>query len=271
MAQTTSSGATSDKEQRIETPGLLDATRLLAGLRASLAHHEVVEGRELTSLLAYLAAWQSLRLSRTYADLLHDPDSADACHFFLADIYAPQNFTQRDYDGTRIYNFMNRFLPEATLYPLALALEINAMTQRLDRSLASVMEKHLGIVDCFDMEQYQTAYRLCNNYDERVQQIDMIVETGKHLARLRHVPFVSTTLRLARRPALRLGWQRMQDFLERGFHAWKTLRQPDVFLDAISQREKAILNRIYGRPGGAPDDNPFLVRDGGPPEIVLPG
>ena len=61
----------------------------------------------------------------------------------------------------------------------------------------------------------------------------------------------------------------MQEFLERGFAALKSLKRVDVFLQRIEVREKAILNRIYGLPGGAPADNPFLVSDGGPPEVVL--
>ena len=247
-----------------------EAFDLLRNLRASLAHHELVEGRQLSPLLSYLSAWQSLRLARTHADLLHDAEFKAACGFFLSDIYAPHDFSQRDYDGTRIYNFMNRFLPEPTLRPLALALELNVLTQGLDLRLAEVMRTRLGITECFGIWQYEEAYRLCDNYDVRLRQIDLIVEVGKHLDRVRRLPFVGATLHLARGPALRLGWFEMQDFLERGFAAWKSLRQVDVFLGSIERREKAILNRIYGRPGGAPVDNPFLVSDGGAPEIALP-
>lgn len=257
------------EEKDRELPRLSDAAQLLLNLRASLAHHELVEGKQLTPLVAYLSAWQSLRLSRTYADLLQDEDFRAACRFFLSDIYAPRDFSQRDHDGTRIYNFMNRFLPEPTLRPLALALQLNRMTQQLDLALAETMRTRLQIGVAFNTTDYEEAYRLCDNYDERVQQIDLIVEIGRHLARVRRLPFVTTTLRFARAPAHRLGWDEMQGFLERGFSAWKTLRHPEDFMRIIEQREKAILNRIYGRPGAAPPENPFLVTDGGSSEIVL--
>lgn len=253
-----------------DLPHARDTFALLRNLRASLAHHELVEGKQLSPLIRYLSAWQSLRLARTHADLLRDPEFSEACAFFLSDIYAPHDFSQRDYDGTRIYNFMNRFLPEQTLRPLALALELNAATQGLDRKLAEVMRDQLGVAECFMTRHYEEAYRLCDNYDERLRQIDLIVEVGRRLDRVRRLPFIGATVHLARGPALRLGWFEMQDFLERGFTAWKSLRQADVFLDSIERREKAILNRIYGRPGGAPEDNPFLVSDGGAPEIALP-
>lgn len=187
----------------------------------------------------------------------------------MSDIYAPRDFSQRDYDGHRIYDFMNHFLPEATLLPLAMALEVNALTQQLDLALAEALRNELKVVDRFDQRQYEEAYRLCDNYAVRVRQIDLIVELGTHLDRVRRLPFITPTLRLARLPAQRLGWDDMQSFLERGFAALKSLRRVDVFLRYIETREKAILNRIYGQSGGAPAKNPFLVSDGGQPEIVL--
>jgi hypothetical protein len=252
-----------------ELPGVRDAARLLSSLRASMAHHEIVEGKQLSPLITYLSAWQSLRLSRTHADMLHDTRFSAGCRFFLEDIYAPKDFSQRNYDGHRIYHFMNRFLPEATLAPLAMALEVNSLTQQLDLALAEAMRNHLGVEDRFDRAQYEEAYRLCDNYAVRAQQIELIVTVGKQLERVRRVPFIHATLRLARSPAHRLGWFEMQDFLERGYLAWKSIVEPDTFLANIGQRETAVLNRIYGVPGGAPESNPFLVSDGGPSEIVL--
>lgn len=252
-----------------EMPTVRDAAQLLVNLRHSLSYHQVVDGRELPPLLAYLSTWQSMRLERTHADLLHDPEFSQACQFFLSDIYAPRDFSQRDHDGTRIYNFMHKFLPEAALYPLAAALQVNRMTQQLDLQLAEAMQVHLGVVDRFDMAQYEEAYRTCDNYQERALQITMVSEIGSHLDPLLRVPLIGSTLRMARRPATRLGWVEMQSFLERGYQAWRSLKRPELFLRTVEQREQAILDRIYGLPGGAPESNPFLVTDGGPPEIVL--
>lgn len=269
MASLTDPAPEAGEKGAHQLPGMQDAVRLLANLRSSMAHHELVEGKRLSPLIAYLSAWQSLRLSRTHADMLANPRFSLGCRFFLEDIYAPKDFSQRNYDGHRIYNFMNRFLPEATLAPLAMALEVNSLTQQLDLALAEAMRNHLGVEDRFDRAQYEEAYRLCDNYDVRMRQIKLIVTVGQQLERVRRVPFIQATLRVARRPATQLGWYEMQDFLERGYLAWKSIRQPETFLANIGQRETAILDRIYGLPGGAPDANPFLVSDGGPPEIVV--
>ena len=269
MTTQTASTTELDEQGEHQLPGVRDAARLLTSLRASMAHHEIVEGKQLSPLIAYLSAWQSLRLSRTHADMLRDARFSQGCRFFLDDIYAPKDFSQRDYDGHRIYSFMNRFLPEATLAPLAMALEVNSLTQQLDLALAEAMRDHLGVEDRFDRQQYEQAYRLCDNYAIRLRQIQLIVAVGKQLERVRRVPFIHTTLRLARGPAHRLGWFEMQDFLERGYMAWKSIAQPDTFLNNIQTREMAILDRIYGRPGGALEGNPFVVTDGDSPEIVL--
>ena len=268
---TPSTNSTTDPQPSadFQRPGARHVADLLTNMRASMAHHELVEGRQLTPLMAYLSAWQSLRLARTHADMLNDPEFSQACRFFLDDIYAPRDFSQRNFDGQRIYDFMNRFLPEATLTPLAMALELNLLTQQLDLALAEIMRASLGVTERFDQRHYDAAYLLCNNYAVRSRQIGLIVEVGRHLDRVRRLPLVSTTLRLARRPATRLGWDEMHVFLESGFMALKSLRRLDLFLERIEQRERAILNRIYGLPGGAPADNPFLVSDGGAPEIVL--
>lgn len=249
--------------------GVMDAARLAAGLRGSLAHHERIEGKQLSPLIAALSTWQSNRLARTYADLLADPAFSQGCHFFLEDIYAARDFSQRDHDGQRIYQFMNRFLPEAALAPLALALELSLLTQELDMALAEAMSDHLGVTDRFTQADYEEGYRLCDNYDARVRQIELIVEEGRHLERVRRLPFISTTLRVARGPAERLGWHEMQNFLERGYEAWKSMKDSGAFIAAIKRRELAILNRIYGKAGGAPEANPFLVTDGASPLIQL--
>ncbi len=248
---------------------VMDAARLATGLHSSLAHHERVQGKQLSPLIATLSVWQSHRLARTYADLLADPAFSQGCHFFLEDLYAAKDFSQRDHDGQRIYQFMNRFLPEAALTPLALALELSLLTQELDMALAEAMSEHLGVSDHFTQAQYEEGYRLCHNYDERVRQIELITEEGRHLERVRRLPFISTTLRAARGPAQRLGWHDMQAFLERGYQAWKSMKDPGAFLATISSRELAILDRIYGKAGAAPEANPFLVTDGGPALIEL--
>ncbi len=81
----------------------------------------------------------------------------------------------------------------------------------------------------------------------RVRQIKLIVQIGEDIDVVVKVPLAGMTLRAARGPALHAGWSQLQDFLERGYHAFKHMHGARYFLDTISGRERQILDRIYAR------------------------
>jgi len=53
------------------------------------------------------------------------------------------------------------------------------------------------------------------------------------------------TLRLMRTPARMTGLTDLQDFLERGFEAFRAMDGADGFLALVHERETAILNRLF--------------------------
>ena len=233
-----------------ETLSPKDAARLVAALRKhDEISHRRVEGGGLSPEMAMLRAWQAQRLARTYADFLADPRYEPACRFFLDDIYAPRDFTQRNTDIVRIHDFMMRFIPPRALKTLTLAIELNNLTESLDAQLLDALLNQVGVTDHISEEQYAEAYRLCDNYDERVKQIDMIVAIGRDLEKLVRHRVIGWTLRLARGPAYRAGWNELQDFLEHGYSAFRHMGKADKFLNAVQRREQRILDDIYsGKP-----------------------
>jgi hypothetical protein len=58
-------------------------------------------------------------------------------------------------------------------------------------------------------------------------------------------PLLAQTLKLMRNPARLAGMGDLQDFLERGFAAFRDMKGADDFLDAGARRETAILNRLF--------------------------
>ena len=224
------------------------AARLLRELRESEGlRHRRVQGAEPDAAFVLVRQWQSERLSRTYADLLVSPRYGPACRFFLADMYAPRDFTQRDHDIQRVYEYLTRFLPQGMLRTLAAAIEANVLTQQLDRSLAGVLAGRLDVTDTISVAQYVEGYRLCDNYAARVRQIELMVEIGTDIDGIVKIPLAGMTLRAARGPAHHAGWFQLQDFLERGYHAFKNMHGAAYFLETIAGREQAILDRIYER------------------------
>ena len=204
--------------------------------------------------LEMLRRWQSQRLARTHRDLLNHPDYGKACRFFLSDVYGPRDFTQRDEDLLQVYRTVKSLLPPPIADTFELVIMLNELTLNLDNRLLQALVEELDVTNAITPEVYAEAYRLCDNFADRVRQIDLIVAIGRDLNRLVHRPFVGLTLRMAHQPAHWLGWGDLQDFLEHGYNAFKNLADAEGFLHIIEEREKRILDQIYA---GSAD--PFVI------------
>ena len=69
---------------------------------------------------------------------------------------------------------------------------LSNLTNALDERLARALVDELGVTDAITLERYAEAYRICDNYDERRRQIQMIDAIGRGIDR--------RTRREARRP-----------------------------------------------------------------------
>ena len=198
----------------------------------------------LTERLRLLRAWQAARLARTYEDLARDPDQAPAVHFFLTDLYGPQDFSRRDRDLARAVPVLRRALPGSALSVLLEAIELYLLSAELDQALVGA----LG-TDTLSAETYARAYRTIGRAAERRRQIELTVQIGERLAQAVKRPLIGLALRTTHAPAHLGGFGALQDFLERGFDAFRRLRDPQTFLQAIRTRELA-LNETLLRSGG---------------------
>jgi hypothetical protein len=223
-----------------------DAARLLHELQHNEAlQHQPVALATPDQPLILLRGWQSQRLASTYADLLADPSSGFALRFFLSDLYAPHDFSQRDHDVERIYAFLARVLPPQTIQLLTDVIALNLLTNVLDKDLCHVLVDQLGVTDTITPELYAEAYRICSNYAVRVHQIELITAVLLQVGAGARLPIVNLALRLARIPAQRAGWGELYDFLKRGYAAFRQLRDVEAFVAVIAQRERHILDEIY--------------------------
>lgn len=233
------------------------ALRLINPLRqGKLGKPPERPAQDLSPEMALLRRWQSARLAHTHADLLQDPRYAAASRFFLSDIYAPRDFSQRDESIEQLYAAMDQVLPPLMSESLAKVVALNALTKRLDRKLLEILTTELGVTDTLTAEQYTEAYRRSDNYEERRRQIELIAEVGRAVDELVKKPFVGTALRLAQIPARLAGWADVYDFLQRGFEAFQAMDGAEPFLRKLHDRELALLDRIY-----AGESNPFDFTD----------
>lgn len=215
-----------------------------ASLRQNLEKLRELRGREAHGRtpprLVEVKAWQAARLAKTYADLAANPRYGKATAFFLDDLYGAKDFSGRDEAMLRIYPVMVRMLPLGAVETAALAIEVDALSEELDRRLAARLEA--GPVT---EASYGRAYREAGTRSERQRQIELIDEVGKRLDVLVVKPMIYTTLKLMRRPAKLAGLEDLQVFLEHGFEAFRHMGGAVEFLATIAERENRILSRLF--------------------------
>lgn len=194
------------------------------------------------AMLGAVKRWQAQRLAKTYADLASQPRYAEATAFFLDDLYGPKDFSARDEEMLRIVPVMARVLPESAVETAALAIELEALTESLDQRLARALA-----APTVTTGEYDRAYRETSTREERLHQVDLVQAVGGRLDALVRKPFVGGTLKLMRRPARLAGLADLQDFLERGYAAFRRMDGANEFLEAFRARESAVIRQIFER------------------------
>jgi hypothetical protein len=237
-----------------------------ARLAEWLARHRgqrdaTADSRNALPALKLLQRWQSRRLAQSFADLAEHPRFAAATRFFLEDLYGEHDFSARDQAVERVAPLLVRLLSEAVIATVADAVEVGALSHRLDLAMAERLQPMLDAGRALDIDSYARAYRAVGERAARERQIDLIVVLGHALEGHVQRPWVRRLLRLARGPARSAGLGELQGFLERGFEAFLGMGEAAPFLEAIEYRERAALAALFaGRadPFGLGEANPVL-------------
>jgi hypothetical protein len=219
-----------------------------AELRQHLARLQTLRGSArvpaVEARVAQVRGWQAERLARTYADLSADARYAPATRFFLEDLYGTRDYSERDADLQRVLPVMTRVLPQSAIETAALAVEVDALSEELDRGMALALAP--GEIT---PRRYEEAYRKSGSREQRAHQIDLIDQVGRRLDTLVTHPLVYRMLKMMRRPAKLAGLGELQGFLERGFESFQQMGGADTFLATIAERETAIMEKIFsGQP-----------------------
>ena len=213
-----------------------------ASMEGHLRFLKELRGRETASpaRLREVKRWQAQRLAATYADVSGEPRYQAATRFFLDDLYGPKDFSRRDQAMLRIVPVMSRILPASAVETAAMAIELDALSEDLDQRLADALGTRP-----LDARSYAEAYRASGERAERERQVELIDAVGHRLDALVKKPLLGKTLHLMRQPARVAGLTDLQDFLERGFDAFRRMDGADYFLALVRERETEILNRLF--------------------------
>ena len=190
-----------------------------------------------------LRQWQAARLARTHADLLASPLYGVAASFFLDELYGPKDFSERDAEVERILPLMTSMLPVSGLRTLLLAVEVDALSERFDAAMVEVLGSALD--RNLSESAYAAAYCDVGDRAGRLLQIRLVGETGEALDALARKPFVRGALKMMHGPAHLAGLGELHAFLERGFEAFKSMRDASEFLETIVTRERAIAVALF--------------------------
>jgi hypothetical protein len=196
--------------------------------------------------------YQHERFARTYADLLADARYADAARFFLDDLYGPRDYTERDAQFARIVPALARLFPPALVATVAELIELHALSERFDSALARALGG-----DTLDATMYLRAWQAAGDRAGRLRQIELMRSVGNALDGYTRNPLLRHSLKLMRAPARAAGLGALQTLLERGFDTFRALGGAGAFLDIITARERALVDRLFD----ATDATPYASDD----------
>jgi hypothetical protein len=119
------------------------------------------------------------------------------------------------------------------------AIEFVVLTAELDHAIVAQL-----LPGQLTDATYAAAYRAVANREHRMHQIELIVGMGRELEWMVRMPGIGLLLQLAHIPAHVAGFGALQDFLERGFAAFRDVRDTERLLDAIQERETRFMDTL---------------------------
>ena len=217
------------------------ATFILADLHVVDAERQKrLADPRLSARVVALKTFQQARFKHTYADLLESKRYGPAAHFFLDELYGPEDFSRRDSQFARVVPALVRLFPHEIVETVATLAELHALSEMLDTALASRLP---GVE--FEPIEYGRAWRATGHASDRQRQINLTLGVSNRLDSLTRRPWLRSSLRLMRGPAKAAGLAELQAFLEAGFDTFRSMRGAEDFVAMVATREQAFATTLF--------------------------
>jgi len=187
-----------------------------------------------------LKAYQQLRFSHTYADLLAADRYSPAARFFLDELYGPSDFTRRDAQFARVVPALVRLFPREIVRTVATLARLHALSESLDTEMARSLTSGL-----LDAEGYAMAWCATGRRSDREQQIALTLDVASALDSLTRKLLIRNSLRLMRGPARAAGLSELQTFLEAGFDTFHAMDGARDFIRMVDEREHTLAEALF--------------------------
>lgn len=192
-----------------------------------------------------LRIFQTQRLDRTYADLRKDPEYHDLGKFFFEDLYSHEDNGLQDTSIRKLHNALRGKIHRGVIAAVDQVLELHELSEDLDeRMTAEMLDAGLG--PDFTLDQYCEIYRSLDNYNQRLQQVDLAMDVTGAFFRLSRKWMIGVSLKTARTAAHLMGLNQIMDLIYRGYGALQKVQRIDPFVDTVRRREYEFNNKIFG-------------------------
>lgn len=195
--------------------------------------------------LRALQLFQSLRLQRDHSELAAEPQFQQLGKFFFNEMYGPRDATARNEQARRLHRIVH-LLPGLAAHDVQPALALLELTDRLDHAVV----RQLVAIDApadFDEPTYEWAYRLADNYHERVEQLVLIDQGLRNVHRMGRNELLGNAFERTRGMAQLIGMGDIHRFLRVGYFAILPVRDIERFITTVITWERKRLDRIYER------------------------
>ena len=231
---------------KLQTRMSASAEAILANLR-TVANERALRATKpgLEKKVAALKEFQQRRFSHTYADLLASPRYGAAAHFFLDELYGPEDFTRRDNQFARVVPALVRLFPSEVVQTVATLARLHALSETLDTTMADHLDD-TGV----EPAQYIRAWQTTGRSNDRDAQIALTLDVATRLDHFTRKPLLRNSLRLMRGPARAAGLAELQGFLESGFDTFRAMRGSQEFIHIVESRERALALVLFTKGAG---------------------
>ena len=195
--------------------------------------------------LIEIRRYQTERLKNTYADFSEKPEYTRLVNFFFTQIYGTQDFGFRNESIKTLHQRLKGILKGEIIDAVGKVIELNDLTEMLDRQMAEAWLSRGGQPP-LDDETYREIYRSLDNYNDRVRQIELLIDATAAIHRISRSWWVGVSLKAVRTAAHIAGYGKIMDFLEAGYDAFHNIRNINPFLEAVKSREIALNDRLFG-------------------------
>lgn len=214
---------------------------------SNAVHRQYLDYPDILKNYQTFIVWQNKYMLQFYDDFCVTKENTAAVDFVVSELTGI-GISERDHDLARVVPAMITMLPEKALHTIALAMELNSRILTINLSICRELFGNLSPANRISEQNYCMACRQVSRLDEFLELVELTKQVGQSLNHVVKLPMIGIILRAMRTPAWLAGFSSLQDFLETGYHTFRSIEDVDQFLDDISERTASVFVKIMEEP-----------------------